>query len=343
MKNTRAIHRTVRLALGLATMTVISLPGLAQQPGASSPAPQAAQHSRADIDVGRGDHMWRFESSYTLITAGPWKGHRTRDGQPDVSGSWTNTIGNHANFEDPQGGQIGSPGGSNTPPHPAKPRNERAPSRVTDPADGHVPFQPWAIAKVNEFREHFWNPVAPQYVEPLERCAPNGPLKSLYYYGYEINQYPGYVVFTFETGSRIVPLSDQPHLADNVKLWNGDSRGHWEGNTLVVDIRNVNGKSLFGRSGEFFSENATLQERYTFADDGMRYVYQAVVTDPTVYTRPFTVTIPARRWTNQDEPSEWAFAATVEKRSDGRRILDPKVHECVENNDGFALGSITGQ
>jgi hypothetical protein len=308
---------------------------------------QPAHQSSSNVDISSSSrHPWRFEKTYTKVKSGPWMGRRTPDGQPDIQGSWSNTIGNHGNFTDPQAGTPNEPtppGRSGQPRGPRGPRSARAPSRVTDPADGQVPFQPWAVEKVKDFQAHFWNPTAPQYIEPLERCAPGGVPKSLYYYGYEISQYPGYVVFTFETGSRIIPLDGRPHLPGALKLWNGDSRGHWEGNTLVVDVRNLNGKALFGRTGEFFSENATVEERYAFARDGLRSTYEAVITDPTVFTRPFTVTIPARKWTNQDQPSEWAFAASLEKRTDGKRILEPKVHECVENNDGFALGSIVAR
>jgi hypothetical protein len=315
--------------------------GLALGAIAAAQAPVFAQQVQttagADVDIRRDAHPWRYEKAVAKIRSGAWTGPRTPDGQPDISGSWSNTISNFGNFTDPQGGIPNDPNG-----RPKGPRSERAPSRVSDPPDGEVPFQPWARERVQEFQAHFWNPTAPQYVEPLERCAPGGIPKSLYYYGYEVSQYSGYVVFTFETGSRIIPLGGKPHLPGNLKLWNGDSRGHWEGNTLVVDVRNLNGKALFGRSGEFFSDNATVQERYTFSEDGRRSVYEAIITDPVVFTRSFTVTIPARKWTNHDEPNEWAFAATVSKHPGKQRILEPKVHECVENNDGFALGSVSG-
>ncbi len=337
MKRTKANRKTTLSALMLSAAPLVALSGFA----ADAQQPPATQ-STGDLNISSSSHHpWRFERTYTKVKSGPWTGPRTPDGQPDVQGSWSNTIGNHGNFTDPQGPTPNQPAQPGAQPRgPRGPRSARAPSRVTDPADGHVPLQAWAVEKVKDFQAHFWNPTAPQYIEPLERCAPGGVPKSLYYYGYEIGQYPGYVVFTFETGSRIIPLDGRPHLPDNLKLWNGDSRGRWKGNTLIVDVSNLNGKALFGRSGEFFSENATVKERYIFAQDGLRYTYEAVITDPSVFTRPFTVTIPARKWTNQDQPNEWAFAATLEKRRDKKRVLEPKVHECVENNDGFALGSI---
>jgi hypothetical protein len=96
------------------------------------------------------------------------------------------------------------------------------------------------------------------------------------------------VLFLFGSGTRIIHLDGKPHLPENIKLWNADSRGHWEGNTLVVDVTNNNSKARLARTGEFASDQVHIEERYTFANDGERYVYNAVYTDPTVFTRPFT-------------------------------------------------------
>lgn len=277
------------------------------------------------------------ETSFPQIASGPWTGPKLADGQPDISGVWSNTIANHGNFEDPQGrGGIGNDKNLG-------PRESRAPSRVSDPADGHVPFQPWAAEKVQEFRVGFQNPTYPGHVEPNARCAPGGVPKSLYWHGYDIQQYPGYVLFVFDNGTRIIHLDNKPHLPDNIKLWNGDSRGHWEGNTLVVDVTNHNGKALFGRSGEFISENGHIQERYIFSNDGKRYNYVAVFTDPTVYTRPFTVTIPASKWTDADESDGWNLEARWAKTSGKERILEHDERICFENNGGFGLGAATTQ
>ena len=161
----------------------------------------------------------------------------------------------------------------------------------------------------------------------------------MYWHGYEIAQYPNYVVFFFNSGTRIIHLDNKPHLPDNIKLWNGDSRGHWEGNTLVVDVSNQNGKALFGRSGEFISENGHIQEKYIFDNAGKRYSYEAVFTDPTVYTRPFTVTIPARRWTANDKPNGWHFETTLAKHAGKEPIVEQEERICNENNGGFGLGA----
>ena len=280
------------------------------------------------------------EKSFPKIESAKWTGPKLEDGQPDIGGVWSNTISNHGNFEDPQGGVIGEPNRDGTPARDPGPRNNRAPSRVSDPSDGHIPFQPWAQEKVKEFRIGFHNPTYPGHIEPNARCAPGGVPKSLYWHGYDIQQYPGYVLFVFDNGSRIIRLDEKiPHLPENIKLWNGDSRGHWEGNTLVVDVTNHNGKAMFGRSGEFISENGTIKEKYIFSNDGTRYNYEAVFTDPTVYTRPFTVTIPASKWTKAEETDGWNLEAYWAKHDGKEQILEHNERICYENNGGFGLGS----
>lgn len=279
------------------------------------------------------------EKSFLQIAEGKWTGPRLPDGQPDISGHWSNTISNHSNFTDPNAGAPGDRSSRG----PLGPRAERAPSRVSDPADGQVPFQPWAAAKVKDFQAHFANPTQPNYIEPLARCAPGGVPKSFYWHGYEIAQYPGYVVFFFDSGTRIIHLDGKPHLPDNIKLWNGDSRGHWEGNTLVVDVTNTNGKALFGRTGEFASDQAHFAERYIFAPDGKRYNYVTVVTDPTVYTRPFTITIPARKYTAADQPDGWNFETTLAKHAGKQPIVERAERICQENNGGFGGVSVVGK
>jgi hypothetical protein len=272
----------------------------------------------------------RWEKTVPVIDSGKWKGKRLADGQPDVEGNWANTIANQNNWTDPQGGEPGAKPPKTT-------REQRAPSRVSDPGDGKVPFQPWAQTIAQEYFANFHNPVKPEYIEPFARCAPGGVPKSFTWHGYEIRQYPGYVLFLFNSGTRIVHLDGKPHLPESIKLWNADSRGHWEGNTLVVDVTNNNAKARLGRSGEFFSDKVHIVERYIFDNDGKRYNYVATITDPTVYTRPWTTTIPSRRYGLEqgDEPDGWHYEGEVANRP-GKPPLD-EYHEriCVENNGGF--------
>jgi hypothetical protein len=140
------------------------------------------------------------------------------------------------------------------------------------------------------------------------------------------------VLFLFDSGTRIVHLDGKPHLAKNVKLWNGDSRGRWEGNTLVVDVANNNSKSRFARTGEFVSENATIRERFVFDSAGERFNYEAVYTDPTVLTRPFTVTIPNRRVTDKTPQDGWNNITFRANHAGTEPIIEAYERTCVENN-----------
>lgn len=322
------IARWRRRPLGLLLAAMACAPLAASAQSAAAPAAQPGADRPKQLPT---TDRIRFEPSFSQIASGKWSGRRLADGQPDVEGHWSNTVANHNNWTDPQGGTPGDPNAGR---QKLGPRDQRAPSRVSDPADGLVPFQPWARERQQEFSANFQNPTQPQYIEPLARCAPAGVPKSFIWHGYEIRQYPGYVVFLFNSGTRIIHLDNKPHLPASIKLWNADSRGHWEGNTLVVDVTNNNGKALFGRTGEFASENVHITERYIFAPDGQRYNYQATFTDPDVYTRPWTATIPARRRTENDATDGWHYEVAI-NQAGKTPVVERYERICTENNIGF--------
>lgn len=302
---------------------------LAVLSAASAAGQQAAPSAGANLE------RFRWEKTVPVIAEGPWTGKRLADGQPDIQGFYSNTISNHSNWTDPQAGPPGEPSAAAS-----LPRDQRAPSRVSDPPDGQVPYLPEARALQQDFERNFHDPVKPKYIEPLARCAPGGVPKSFMWHGYEIRQFPGYVLFYFDSGSRLIHLDGKPHLPETVKLWNADSRGRWEGNTLVVDVRNSNGKALFGRTGDFASENAVIEERYIFDNSGKRYNYVARFTDPTVYSKPWTATIPARRFTEEDRADEWHYDVSPANRLDGKVVNEHIERICVENNGPFGGGAV---
>ena len=317
------MSRTSKAPLLAALLSACAGSALAQAPAQQAPAQGTPTFSS------------RWSPTVPVIQSGEWQGKRLPDGQPDVQGHWSNTISNHSNFTDPQGGAPGERSRQA-----GLPRDQRAPSRVSDPADGQIPYLPEARALQQEFADNFANPIEQQYIEPLARCAPGGVPKSFYWHGYQIKQYPGYVLLLFNSGTRIIRLDDKPHLASDIKLWNGDSRGHWEGNTLVVDVANNNGKALFGRTGDFMSENATVQERYIFDSDGQHYNLVATITDPTVYSRPWTATIPARRYTEADQPDGWHFEVVASNRPGQPLHYERPERICTENNGPFGGGAV---
>jgi hypothetical protein len=167
---------------------------------------------------------------------------------------------------------------------------------VIDPADGSLPYQPWA-------REERINRELPYrgYDDPTAHCFVAGVPRSMYVPSpMQILQPPGYVVLLFERMSwRIIPLINGPldgraHLPDSVRLWQGDSVGRWEGDTLVVDTANLNGKPWLNEVGDVLSHAAHIVERFIPTDVG-KITYRATVTDPIAYTRPWTIEIPLNK------------------------------------------------
>jgi len=121
----------------------------------------------------------------------------------------------------------------------------------------------------------------------------------------EIYQSPGYVVIHIEMihEARIIPVNGRPHLPPTIKAWLGDSRGHWEGDRLVVETTNFNGKTAAtnpGTSGSPMdnniptSERLRIVERFSRVDDDT-IDYEATVDDPTIFTRTWKVAFPLRR------------------------------------------------
>jgi len=195
---------------------------------------------------------------------------RTADGKPDLTGFY-DQPGNAANYG-----------------------LERARGVVIDPADGVLPYQPWARAERVD-RE------LPQrgYDDPTAHCFVAGVPRTHYVPSpIQILQTPGYVIVLSERMSwRQIFMDGRAHLPDNVRLWQGDSLGHWEGDTLVVDTTNLNGKTWLNEAGDVISHAEHVVERFIPTAD--RIVYRATVSDPLVYTRPWTIQVPLNRKTDE--------------------------------------------
>jgi hypothetical protein len=169
-------------------------------------------------------------------------------------------------------------------------------SLIVDPPDGKFPpFTPdgerRAAALAAERREHEAD--GPENRALSERCLlwpTAGPpmLPGPYNSNYQILQTAGYVVIVVEMihDVRVIALDQRPHLASAVRQWMGDPRGHWEGNTLVVDSTNFTGKTRFRGA----SENLHLVERFTrTAPDTI--LYEFTVDDPATFVRPWTAAV----------------------------------------------------
>ena len=187
---------------------------------------------------------------------------------------------------------------------------------VVDPADGKIPYQPWALEKKNDLLQHH------MFADPEAHCTLSGVPRQMYApFGFQIFQPKGYVVIFFEAfhAFRIIPLDGQPHPPDSIKMYEGDSRGHWEGDTLVVDVANQNGLTWFDMAGNFHSDQIHVVERFTpvDADD---ISYQAVIDDPKVYTQPWKIAFNIRR--NKQPGYELMEFACVEGEQDLKHYVE---------------------
>jgi len=211
---------------------------------------------------------------------------RTADGQPDVRGVWVTVHYGMGCLSNPATGVGCVPedtGRGNRQP-PAK-----APSRIIDTPDGEIPYQAWAREREKYLLANFFEPTKPEFIDPQQRCLPLGAVRQLTWHDVQILQYPGYVILEHEGTHmfRLIPLDGRPHAGQNIKLWMGDSRGHWEGNTLVVDVTNNNSKGRLSRAGDFASDKVHIVEHFKFLD-GDTLQYEALFDDPSVYTKPWT-------------------------------------------------------
>ena len=170
---------------------------------------------------------------------------------------------------------------------------DRRTALITDPADGRVP--PLTPAGQRRFETGRQQGVgAADERNPSERCITRTVprLPGLYNNHYQIFQTPGHVVIFMEMihDARIIPLDTRPPLPDGVRQWNGDSRGRWDGDTLVIETTHFTGKTNFRGS----ADNLHLVERLTRVDADT-IDYRFTVTDPTTWTRPWTARVPLNR------------------------------------------------
>jgi hypothetical protein len=184
----------------------------------------------------------------------------------------------------------------------------RRTSRIVDPPNGRFPpMTPAAQKRFAETRAWFDQHPGdgPEDRTLNDRClvfSQSGPplLPGNYNDNYQIIQAKGYVAILAEMGhqTRIIPISERPRLPERVTQWMGDSRGHWEGNTLVVETTNVrfNDRSRFGVQYEngMSDGNLRVTERFTRVDP-KTIIYRATVDDPTVYTKPWTIETPMEK------------------------------------------------
>lgn len=161
---------------------------------------------------------------------------------------------------------------------------------IIDPPDGRIPYQPWALEKRTEYLFDMETPTELEHIDPEDRCLLLGAPRSNYRGDLQIRQNAGHVVILYEWAHayRVIPTDGRPHLGEDIVLFNGDSRGRWEDDTLVVDVTNFNDVPWLDSHGSFYSESLHVVERWRLVDaDTIRY--EATIEDPGVFTQPWTL------------------------------------------------------
>jgi hypothetical protein len=286
------------------------------------------------------------------VPAGPVP--RTADGKPDMSGFWGGVQpggvtsiepapprgggGRGAGKGGPPGGGgpvAGGPGGAPGGPAGAGPGGPgRGPggapggrggggraNSIVDPADGKVPYTVAARAKSDALIANG------MFHEPELHCYMSGvPHNMWVQFGQQTLQTKDYVVFNWEFmhSRRIIPLDNRPHQITNpaVHLFQGESVGHWEGDTLVVDTTNQNDKTWFDTSGHYKPEDVHVVERFTMTDSNT-IEYEATVTSAE-FTQPMVVKGRQTRANANDPNYEQMEFACIEGNADLQHYTEDK-------------------
>jgi len=193
---------------------------------------------------------------------------RAANGKPDLSGFW----------------QVSNSAAWNIQDHRAE-RDVPAGQGVVE--GNEIPYQPWAAAKK---KENFENRAA---ADPEAKCyLPGVPRLTYMPFPIQIVQTPRDVILLHEYvhAVRTIHVDGSGHPPDFVPSWLGDSRGRWEGGTLVVDSIHFNDRTWFDRVGNFHSDALHVVERFTLSDPD-HLDYSVRIEDPKVFTRPWTMSM----------------------------------------------------
>ena len=261
-----------------------------------------------------------------------WTPPHTIDGQPDLQGVWTNAtitpferpaqLAGKAYLTEQEAAELEKQSAKSKVDRPpsagdvgnynqvwfdsgTKVVGTRQTSLVMEPANGLVPVKPAAEAKRDYDLAHISDSY--EHMSIWDRCITRGVPGRMFPAGYnnayQIVQSAGNIVIMSEMihDARVIPLDGRAHAPKEVRAWDGDSRGHWEGNTLVLDTTNYNGKSWIATSaatgrikGIPQSEALHVVERFTRVAEGT-IQYEVTIDDPNVYTQPWKVVIPLTR------------------------------------------------
>ena len=209
-----------------------------------------------------------------------YRAPRAADGRPDLSGIWQAHNTAHWDLEDHQ---------ARTGPVTALGALGAIPGGLSVVEGGDIPYKPGAVAKKKENAADWLTK------DPTIKCYQPGVPRATYMpFPFQIVQSPGDILITYEfaSSSRIIYMNEKEESPNT--SWMGWSRGRWEGETLVIDVTDVNDQTWFDAAGNYHSDKLHIVERFT-ATSPYHLRYEATIEDPEVYTRPWKITMPLYR------------------------------------------------
>ena len=217
----------------------------------------------------------------TAASAQNYRAPRTADNRPDLNGIWQAVGSAHFDLEGHAADfspslEMGALGA--------------VPGGLGVVVGGEIPYKQEAMAQRQANREN------QLLYDPVVRCyMPGIPRATLQPYPLQIVQTPDYILFAYEfaSASRIVYMS-RPDFEAPADAWMGHSRGRWDGETLVVDVTAQVPETWLDRSGNYHSNSIRVEERYT-ATSERHLQYEATITDPEIFERPWTIRAPLYR------------------------------------------------
>jgi hypothetical protein len=222
---------------------------------------------------------------------------RLPDGRPNLQGLWHNEIG-YTGVRNTA--QLTTGQGNATPGFGDAKKGAVAVGQFHSPGVPlPLPYLP-ITQKVKDYRD-LYDP----YHDPEAHChlpgVPRETEQPTTLFPVQIIQDGQYITFLYEYvhDVRVIPEDGSPH-PKHYWAWNGDSRGHWEGDTFVVDVTNFNGRTWLDMEANFVDENEHVVERYKLVDANTLQ-YSATVDDPTVFTKPWTMNLVLKRNAAKDE------------------------------------------
>jgi hypothetical protein len=253
----------------------------------------------------------------------PFRAPRLADGRPNLQGQWGGSSSGDS-IEEIANIDLTTP---------------YAESWVASPADGIIPYQPWALAERNKHRAGLargWPGETGErlYADPQTFCLKNVPRYAQR--GFELVQQPTSVIMMLNWGHyyRVIPLDGRPHPGSGAAFWMGNPRGRWDGDTLVVDVTNLNGKMWLDSVGNFFSSQARVTERFRLVEANT-LDYEVTIDDPSTFTRPWVLNYPLRRVGSGGGCAECGTAQAASKDPYANESWE---HACHEGNGHHVEG-----